>query len=278
MNERPRRRATATLIPTATPTRAPALLLLGLVAFAGCGREELLHGLDERQANRVVVALDRDGIAAEKRREEGSEGGWRVEVPASDAPRARGIVTEGELARPRPPGFAEVFGKTSVVPTASEERALYLHALSGELARTLQSIEGVVEARVHLALPPPDPLRPESAPPPRAAVLLKVRAGARGEVEPMAAGVRSLVAGAVPGLDAAAVSVLVAEGARSRPAAPPARTPRRTLLAGALLAALGGFALLSGGRGSAPLWRKLLELARRAATTGGAAPPPGDAP
>ncbi|OFX22382.1 MAG: secretion protein [Anaeromyxobacter sp. RBG_16_69_14] len=195
------------------------LASLALLALTACSQEEIVHGLEESQANQVLVALDEDGMRAEKRREEGSEATWRVEVASSEAPRAQRLLAERELPRPRPPGFGEIFGKGSIVPTPAEERALYLHALSGELARSVEAIDGVVEARVHLALPPADSLRPEPVTTPRAAVLVKVRPGARSRLEPLAPGIQSLVAGAVAGLDATAVSVVVAE------AAPAARTP-----------------------------------------------------
>jgi type III secretion protein J len=198
------------------PRGAAAALLAGL-ALSACGREEILHGLEESQANQVLVALDEGGVRAAKQREEGVEGAWRVEVSRSESARAQQILAERELPRQRPPGFGEVFGKGSVVPTPIEERALYLHALSGELARSLEAIEGVLAARVHLALPPADSLRLEPAPPPRAAVLVKARPGARARIEPLAPGIQSLVAGAVAGLDPAAVSVVVAEGAAPAP-------------------------------------------------------------
>jgi type III secretion protein J len=205
--------------PTAPPPTAALLASLALLALTACSQEEIVHGLEESQANQVLVALDEDGMRAEKRREEGSEGTWRVEVASSEAPRAQRLLAERELPRPRPPGFGEVFGKGSIVPTPAEERALYLHALSGELARSVEAIDGVVEARVHLALPPADSLRPEPVTTPRAAVLVKVRPGARSRLEPLAPGIQALVAGAVAGLDATAVSVVVAE------AAPASRTP-----------------------------------------------------
>ena len=48
---------------------------------------------------------------------------------------------------------------------------------------------------------------------PRAAVLVKVRPAARARLEPLAPGIQSLVAGAVAGLEPAAVAVVVAETA-----------------------------------------------------------------
>jgi type III secretion protein J len=219
-----------------------ALILSLLLVAAGCGGDALVHGVEEGPANQILVALDEAGIHAEKHRDEGGEGTWRVEVDGADAGRARRILAERELPRSRPPGFAEVFGKGSMVPTPTEERALYLHALSGELARSVEAIDGVIEARVHLALPAQDPLRAEPAPPGRAAVLVRARAGTRPRLEALAPGIQSLVAGAVAGLEPAAVSVVVAE------APPPAPREaqhggRRALVAAAALAAVLALAL-----------------------------------
>jgi type III secretion protein J len=223
---------------------------LGLVAalaiLAGCGTlgdEELLHGLDEGQANEVVVALDEGGVAARSAREDGAEGAFTVSAPAADARRARRILAERELPRARPQGFGEVFGSPSMVPTPTEEHARYLHALAGELARSVEAIDGVVEARVHLGLPQPDPLRPGAADVPRAAVLVKCRPSSCDAVRGLEPGIRSLVAGAADRLDAAAVAVVIAPAREARPAAPD-RPGRSRVVAGIALAlGLAGLAL-----------------------------------
>jgi type III secretion protein J len=237
--------------------RLPLLLLL-LPLGAGCGREELLHGLDERQANDVLVALDEGGLAASTRRAEGTGDGWVVEVPGADASRARRLLSERELPRPRTPGFGDVFGEPGMVPTPVEEHARYLHALSGELARTLEALDGVVEARVHLGLPPEDPLRPGAPPTPRAAVLLRCRPAACGSVRSLEAGLRSLVAGSADGLSPDAVSVLVVE------ASAPSGAPRPARGGGAWrLAAAGALALLAGLLGWVGLGRPRPPFLRR---------------
>jgi type III secretion protein J len=238
------------------------LAVAALLALAGCGGEAVVHNLDEGQANAVVVALDEGGIPAEKRRDDAAEDRWAVAVPSGVAAQARRVLSDRGLPRSRAPGFAEVFGEGSMVPTPTEERALYLHALAGELSRTVEAIDGVVTARVHLALPPNDPLRPGATTPPRAAVLVKASPGARGRVEPLAQGVRALVAGAVEGLDAATVSVVVTEAAPVAVARPPAPSRRRALLAG-----LAGVALVGAGvAASGTLRARLAALVARGDT------------
>lgn len=220
--------------------RAAIVVVLGL---AGCSREELLHGLAEPQANEVVVALDESGIPASKEREDGADAGWMVSVGRADAGRAQRILAERSLPRARPAGFAEVFSKGSMVPTPTEEHALYLHALGGELARSVEAIDGVLEARVHLGLPQPDPLRPGGRPAPRAAVLVRCRPAACGAVRALEPGLRALVAGAADGLDPAAVSVVIAEGPEAPQPAAPVRHRSALLVGLAAAAALGAAAI-----------------------------------
>lgn len=220
------------------------LVLPGILFLAACSTP-IRHGLEEAAANEVVTALERAGIGAQKRREEGIEGGFVVHVASSDVVRALEVLHAAGLTRGRRTGFAEVYGKPSLVPTATEERARYVEALSGEIERTLETVDGVVDARVHLVLSETDPLSVDGKPriPAQAAVLLKTRPGPPPIKE---AEVQKLVAGSVPGLDPAAVAVVVtaapegpAAGGPTLAAVGPLRvTPgsRPLLLAGALVA------------------------------------------
>jgi len=222
---------------------AAALLLAACSPSAG-----LLTGLDERAANEVLVALGEAGIPAEKLRGEGQEAGFSITVAAAEAARAHRVLAERELPRARPPGFEEVFAKGSMVPTPLEEQARYGHALAGELARSIESLDGVLEARVHLALARPDPLRPGEAPPPRAAVLVKCRPSGCDAVRALEDGLRALVAGAADGLEPSAVAVVIAPGAApTPPAGPPAHRANALLLGLAALAATGALGLAGAG-------------------------------
>jgi type III secretion protein J len=190
------------------------LALLVSVAFLGC-TTGILHGLDEQSANEALATLERAGIGAEKASEEGGQvAAFALRVSRGDAARALDVLRVHGLPRERRHGFAEVYGRPSLIPTASEERARYLEATAGEIERTLETAEGIVSARVHLVLEELDPLSLESKPRTgaRAAVLIKA---AEGRTPLTEIDVKRLVAGSVPGLDPEAVAVVVTAAPQS---------------------------------------------------------------
>ena len=191
---------------------------LVVLMFSACS-EPIQHGLDERQANEIQSVLVERGLDAEKLVEPGKKPTWCIQVPSEQATDAVRILSELGLPRPRAEGLAEVFGKGSLVPSPTEERALYQEAISGELVRTLESVDGVASARVHLVLPLPP--RPGAAPQPaKASAFLKVRPGAAERVNLMKEDLRALVAGSVENLGADQVTLVVSEVATAVPARP----------------------------------------------------------
>ena len=218
---------------------AVAVLLLS----AACS-EPIQHGLDERQANEIQSVLVERGLAAEKVVEPGKKPTWSIEVPQEQATDAVRILSELGLPRPRAEGLSDVFGKGSLVPSPTEERALYLEAISGELSRTLESVDGVVSARVHLVLPPPP--RPGTASTPaKASAFLKVRPGMVDRVNHLKEDLRALVAGGVENLSADQVTLVVSEVATTVPARPVTGEGRASPLRVAVMALGGTVTLLS---------------------------------
>jgi type III secretion protein J len=162
--------------------------------------------LEESDANRVVTALERNGVAADKKPDPDNEGRFSIEVGRGDASFAISVMTREELPPRRSPGLLDAVGKGSLVPGRGDEQAKLTAGIAGELQRTLMGLDGVIDARVHLALPRRDPLQTGlTDPPPSAAVLLKYRSA----TPPLSADeISRLVAGAVPGLDSARVTVV----------------------------------------------------------------------
>ena len=190
-------------------------VVAGLLLCAACDAT-IASGLDEGQANDIMVALDARGIGAAKEREGGAsdEPSFEVRVPPADVGRALAVLRAAELPRRPEAGFDEVFGEASLVPTATEERARYVAALGGELARSIETIDGVLDARVHVALPDQrDFVLDDERPAPRASVLVKY---APGDPPYDERSVRALVAGAVHGLSLDDVAVIGVPGPAPR--------------------------------------------------------------
>lgn len=228
------------------PRRLPVLVLLGLGA-AGCSAR-VQHGLDERQANEIQTVLLERGFRARKVVEDGRPPTWAVEVESSDGADAVRVLAELGLPRARPVGVRELL-KPGLVPDALEQHALLVEAQSGELARTLEAVDGVVSARVHLVRPQPTRTGVAS-PPTKAAVYLRVRPAAAAHLRAMADELRTLVAGSVEGLEPGAVTLVASEVVSSVP--PRAPAPARSGWTPALLGT--GVLLLGGAAAAALLW------------------------
>lgn len=170
----------------------------------------MLDAQPEAEARRAVASLARRGVAATTSRDD--DGRWRVAVNAGDVSRAVTALQDDVVPRQAQAGFAEVWGERSLVATPPEERARAAQAVAGELARTLTSMDGVLDARVHLALAEPADLGGDRPPTPaRASVLLVHHGSPPVRIDE----VRALVAGAVAGMRSDDVSVVFARrGAR----------------------------------------------------------------
>jgi type III secretion protein J len=185
---------------------ASAALLACSVPVAG--------GLDDAESNRIFVALDRANVDAVKEQDSAGEGKWRVTVARDDLPRALAVMREEDLPRRDPAGVIEAIGKGSLVPSEAAEHAQLVAGVAGELERSLQGIDGVLQARVHLNVPTPSPLRDATPARGSAGVLVEHR----GATPPVSAeSIQRLVAGGVAGLVPADVAVVMV--ARPAPAA-----------------------------------------------------------
>jgi type III secretion protein J len=134
-----------------------ALALGVAMALAGAGcQTAVLHGLSEQETNQVIAVLQDQGIMASKEPDNAEAGTWKVVVPRKDASRVWSVLQGYRLPSTRGRRFQDVFGKSKLVMAPLEEKALFLEALQGEIAHTLESVSGIVSARVHVAIPEPD--------------------------------------------------------------------------------------------------------------------------
>ena len=170
----------------------PAAALL----LAGCDKETTLHaGLEEQQANLVMAALLDAGIACSK--EAGEEGTWNVMVAEQKFAAAVNLLERKGLPRRAHMGIGEVFKKTGMISSPSEERIRFMDALAQDLAKTISMVDGVVDARVHVVLPENDPFA-RNALPSSAAVAIRSRWDA--DITDIVPSVKGLVKNAIEGL------------------------------------------------------------------------------
>ena len=191
-----------------------AVLVAGLLS-ACAGKEELVHGLTEFEANQIVYVLEADGIKAKKEVEEGGRTiTYKVEVGGGDAQAGRRILVDNQLPRPAAMGFNKIYDPANkgLIPTATEEEASFLMALQGEIVNKLKSIPGVVDAHVTVVKPKKDVVRDlmdKPAPPTASVTIIYNKVNDKPPFEEEK--VRKLVASSVEGLNWENVTVLATE-------------------------------------------------------------------
>ena len=172
-----------------------ALLLVSGV-LAACSKSPLYTDLSERQANEVQATLllariDADKVPTVKGK------GWSVDVAHSEIPQAMAVLNAVGLPRETLHTLGDVFPKEGFVSSPLEERARYIFALSQEVEQTLMKLDGVVDARVHIALPEHSVLddKPQSA---SASVVVIERPGA--ELELRETDIKAIITDGIEGL------------------------------------------------------------------------------
>ncbi|WP_144110567.1 type III secretion system inner membrane ring lipoprotein SctJ [Paraburkholderia sp. BCC1886] len=182
--------------------RRALILLPVLLLLAGC-KTSLFEGLDEDQANRIVAALSHHGIEGYKERN--PDRTWSVSVDDADAVVATELASAYALPRGGHANLGELFSRQGLISSPEEDRIRYVYGLSQEISETLEKMDGVLLARVHIVLPEKDPMDASHDTLPSASVMMRYRSDYN--FEPMRERIRALVAGGVEGLTPARVSL-----------------------------------------------------------------------
>ena len=166
--------------------------------------ETLWSNLDASDAGAVVAELERQSIDYKL-----EDGGRTVKVPAEKVHRTRLSLASQGLPSSGVVGF-ESIGANGIWATDFERKVQYVRALSGELTRTIKSIAGVLDARVHIVLPE-DTVFVSRKRPATAAVLLQLQP--LQDLSPSCVkGIVNLVARSVEGLPPSEVTVMDSQG------------------------------------------------------------------
>nr|WP_288358632.1 flagellar basal-body MS-ring/collar protein FliF [uncultured Pseudomonas sp.] len=186
-----------------------ALLALGVVYYLWKGQDNLrpLYGAGERfPAAEVIALLEGEGIPYRLHPQSG-----QVLVSDEQVARARLLLAAKGVKVSLPAGY-ELFDKDEPLGTSQFMQDVRLkRSLEGELAQTIMALQGVQQARVHLAREENNSFVIARREPTKASVMLQLAPGYRLEPEQVSA-VVNLVAGSVPQLDAKDVRVVDQHG------------------------------------------------------------------
>lgn len=180
-------------------------LLLGISAVSSRDFAPLYTNLSMSTATSIETTLTGAGFEARM-----SEDSSSVSVPRADLARARMVLAESGLPIEGDPGW-ELFDEGSGLAMNSfMQKVNRLRAMEGELARSIQTMDGVQSARVHLVLPEREAFSRER-PEPRASIIVRPLPG-RTISRKQAVSIRNLVASSVAELELGRVTVLSASG------------------------------------------------------------------
>jgi type III secretion protein J len=199
------------------------LSLLLLLGTAAC-RERIQHGLDERQANELQTVLAERGLDARKVPEAGKKPTWAIEVDEAHASDAVRILAELGLPRPVEETGCDVFGGGGLIRSPVEEQLCRVRVIERGIEKTLQGVDGVLLARVHLMVPPP-PRPGQVAAAAKASAMLRTAPGQASRVRQTQEQLRALIAGGVEGLSPEAVALMVDEAATRVEVVAPGSSP-----------------------------------------------------
>ncbi|MFN0154597.1 MAG: flagellar basal-body MS-ring/collar protein FliF, partial [Gaiella sp.] len=157
----------------------------------------IASGMEASEGAQVAQTLEGAGVVYELR-----DGGTSVVVEKGAESRARVSLANEGLPRGGHVGF-EIFDKKSLGATDFQQRVDYQRALEGEIARTIESVDGVQGAEVQLVLPEKSLFLDEGTKA-SAAVLVNGGTGLDGSA---VGGIARLVSSSVEGLKTESVTI-----------------------------------------------------------------------
>lgn len=185
----------------------PMILMLGLIGaailawmtLAAAPQKILFAQLADADKASVTQALEQANIASK------IDDAGALTVDEDDYARAKMLLAGQGLPKATPGGYAILDQLPMGVSRAVEGERLR-QARETELARSIEEIDSVAEARVHLATPEASVFVRDNAAP-SASVILKLQAG-RSLSEAQVNSVINLVASSVPGMKADSVTIV----------------------------------------------------------------------
>lgn len=189
------------------------LLVVGFIVFlllfrakdsmVGSGYSILFDKTNAGDSALIIQQLEKDGVPY-KVINEGT-----IAVPSSMVYKQRISIAALGIPKDSKVGF-EIFDKNEFGATDFEQKIKYLRALEGELARTIESLQPIDNASVHIAIPK-DTVFAEHKNPTTASIVLNMYRGMKLSMKQIT-GIKNLVSASITNLLSADVSIVDQDG------------------------------------------------------------------
>jgi flagellar M-ring protein FliF len=187
-----------------------AFLMIVMQMASAPSYSTLMAGIDPSQTGKITSTLSAQGISYELQ-----NGGTAVAVNASQTSQARVALATAGLLTNQQPGFS-LLNSSQLGQSTFQQQITYERALEGQLASTIETINGVSSAEVNLVLPnSQDQLFSDSTQAATASVLIGGSSLGGSQVK----GIAQLVSSSVPGLSLNKVTITGADGSLLWPSA-----------------------------------------------------------
>ncbi len=180
-----------------------AFLVIMMQMVSAPSYSTLMAGIDPSQTGKIESTLSGQGISYELQ-----NNGTAIAVQSGQTAQARVALATAGLLTNQQPGFA-LLNNSSLGQSNFQQQVTYERALEGQLASTIQTINGVSSATVNLVLPnSQDQLFANNTQPATASVLL----GSSGLTASQVRGIAQLVSSSVPSLSINKVTITGPDG------------------------------------------------------------------
>lgn len=205
-----------------TPLHSLLFIFTLLFLLTSCeSRKIIVNGLEEREANEILVFLQNKNVDAVKVQSAAATGGggpkivlWDISVASHQALDAMAYLNQAGLPRRRSQNLLNIFTGAGLVPSEMEQKIRYQAGLAEQIASTIRKIDGILDAEVQISFPEEDPLNPaEKKQKITASVYVKHNGVLDDPNSHLTTKIKRLVAASVPGLDYDNVTII---GERAR--------------------------------------------------------------
>jgi type III secretion system YscJ/HrcJ family lipoprotein len=124
------------------------LVVLFCILLTACD-QELLKGLDQRQANEVLAVLQQANISAKK--QDSGKLGYSIQVDEADFAKSVQLLKTNDLPSKARVEIAQMFPADSLATSPRAEKARLYSGIEQRLEQSLLVLPSVVKARLHLS-------------------------------------------------------------------------------------------------------------------------------